>query len=85
MTRGDPERCRRMLRLPKPAVPGAVFTRPPFLYVREGCIGGPGRVRYVGKIDREVYSCVAGDIVTDEVIITDERVQHIKERHPGGL
>ena len=40
-------------------------------------------VRYVGKIDREVYSCVAGDIVTDEVIITDERVQHIKERHPG--
>ena len=41
--------------------------------------------RGLGKIDREVYSCVAGDIVTDEVIITDERVQHIKERHPGGL
>ena len=37
-------------------------------------------MRYVGKIDREVYSCVARDIVTDEVIITDERVQHIIER-----
>ena len=40
-------------------------------------------VRYVGKIDREIYSCVAGDIVTDEVIITDEQVEHIARRHPN--
>ena len=36
----------------------------------------------IGKIDIEIYKCVAEDIVTDEVIITDERIQHIKSRHP---
>ena len=44
---------------------------------------GDKAVRYVGKIDRGIYSCVAGDILTDEVVMTDERVEHIKERHPG--
>ncbi len=39
-------------------------------------------VHAVGKIDREIYKCVTEDIVTDEVIITDERIQHIKDRHP---
>lgn len=38
---------------------------------------------YVGKLDRRIYSCVIPDIITDEVIITDERILHIKERHPG--
>lgn len=37
----------------------------------------------VGKIDRDIYKCITEDIVTDEVIITDERIQHIKERHPN--
>ncbi|MBR1553371.1 MAG: hypothetical protein IJ741_04945 [Schwartzia sp.] len=37
----------------------------------------------VGKLDRSIYRCVANDISTDEVIITDERIQHIEERHPG--
>ena len=36
----------------------------------------------VGKIDREIYKCITDNITTDEVIITDERIQHIKERHP---
>ena len=40
-------------------------------------------VHYIGKIDREIYKCVTKDIRTDEVIITDERIQHIKERHPN--
>lgn len=40
-------------------------------------------VHYVGKINKDIYSCVTKDIVTDEVIITDERIQHIKERHPN--
>ena len=39
-------------------------------------------VHRVGKIDRNIYMCITDDIVTDEVIITDERIQHIKERHP---
>lgn len=39
-------------------------------------------MHYIGKISLEIYKCVSGDIQTDEVIITDERIQHIKERHP---
>ena len=40
-------------------------------------------VHVVGKIDRDIYKCITEDIVTDEVIITDERIGHIKERHPN--
>lgn len=40
-------------------------------------------VYYVGKIDKNIYKCVTEDIRTDEVIITDERIQHIKDRHPN--
>ena len=36
----------------------------------------------VGRIDIEKYRCVAQGIVTDEVIITEERIEHIKQRHP---
>lgn len=37
----------------------------------------------VGKINREVYNCITSDIKTEEVIITDERILHIRERHPN--
>lgn len=37
----------------------------------------------VGKIDIEIYNCITKDITTDEVIITDKRIQHIKEHHPN--
>lgn len=36
----------------------------------------------VGKIKKEIYSCITEDIKTDEVIITEERIQHIRDRHP---
>ena len=41
------------------------------------------RVHLVGKINREIYKCIANNIVKDEVIITDERIGHIENRHPG--
>lgn len=41
------------------------------------------QVHTVGKINRDIYKCVTEDIITDEVIVTDERIQHIKERHPN--
>lgn len=44
---------------------------------------GANGLRYIGKIDRSIYRCVAEEIITDEVIITNERVQHIKDRHPN--
>lgn len=41
------------------------------------------QVHLVGKINKEIYKCITPDIVTDEVIITDERIVHIEGRHPG--
>ncbi|MGN1313764.1 MAG: phage minor capsid protein [Lachnospiraceae bacterium] len=40
-------------------------------------------VHLIGKIDKNIYKCITEDIVTDEVIITDERIRHIKARHPN--
>ena len=40
-------------------------------------------VHRVGTINRETYKCITEDIVTDEVIITDNQIQHIKYRHPN--
>lgn len=37
----------------------------------------------IGKIDREIYKCITNDLLTDEVIITDNQIQHIKIRHPN--
>ncbi len=34
----------------------------------------------VGRINRDIYKCITEDIVTDEVIITDERIDHIIQR-----
>ena len=40
------------------------------------------QLHYIGKIDKRIYSCITKDIRTDEVIITDNRIQHIIE-HRG--
>lgn len=37
----------------------------------------------VEKIDIEIYNCITKDITTDEVIITDKQIDHIKNRHPN--
>ena len=37
----------------------------------------------VGKIDLAKYKCVTPNIMTDEVIITEERILHIRQQHPG--
>lgn len=44
--------------------------------------GGAG-VQTIGKIDIEKYRVVSDNIRTDEVVITDERIQHIKDHHPN--
>ena len=36
----------------------------------------------VGKIDVEIFRCVTDDIITDEVIITETQINHIKKSHP---
>lgn len=41
------------------------------------------QVHSVGKIDKDIYKCVTDDLITDEVVITDRQIDHIKERHPN--
>lgn len=40
------------------------------------------QVHSVGRINRDIYKCITEDIVTDEVIITENQMQHILDRHP---
>lgn len=37
----------------------------------------------IGKLDRAIYSIVSPEIMTDDVIVTDVQIAHIKERHPN--
>ena len=37
----------------------------------------------IGKINKNLYKCVTEDITTEEVIITDNQINHIKNRHPN--
>lgn len=41
------------------------------------------QVHSVGRIDKDIYKCITEDIITDEVILTDKQILHIKERHPN--
>ena len=34
------------------------------------------------RIDKAIYSLVEREIQSSDVVITDERIEHIKERHP---
>ena len=36
----------------------------------------------IANIDLEIFKCISSDITTSEVIMTDERIAHVKERHP---
>lgn len=40
-------------------------------------------VNFICKIDRELYRVVEQELLTEEVIITEEQILHIEERHPG--
>lgn len=39
-------------------------------------------VHTVGKIKKDIYKCITEDIVTDDVVLTDKQLQHIKDKHP---
>ena len=44
---------------------------------------GGERVQVVGRIRVEKYRVISANIRTDEVVITDERIEHIRQRHPN--
>lgn len=39
-------------------------------------------IHSLGILDWEIYDCISNDHITDEVIITEEQMMHIHERHP---
>ena len=40
-------------------------------------------MHFVGNLDKSIYRCITEDITTNAVVITDERIQHIEDHHPG--
>lgn len=40
-------------------------------------------MKYIGELDEEKIGAYKDKLTTKLVIITDERVEHIKEKHPG--
>ena len=37
-------------------------------------------MHFVGKLNKEIFCCISEEIRTDEVIITEDRINHIIER-----
>lgn len=53
------------------------------------CVGDEGIFRdkdnvihSLGTLDWGIYNCIADNHVTDEVIVTEEQLKHIQNRHP---
>ncbi len=40
-------------------------------------------IQYIGKIDKSKFKKITANIISDEVILTNKQVEHIKERHPS--
>ena len=38
-------------------------------------------IHNLGELDWQIYECISENHICDEVIITDEQVKHIRERH----
>ena len=39
-------------------------------------------IHSLGVLNWQIYDCISNKHMSDEVIITDEQLQHIRERHP---
>ncbi len=39
-------------------------------------------IQSLGKINIQILEKEYGKIQTDEIVVTNERIEHIKERHP---
>ena len=40
-------------------------------------------MQYIGELDKEKLGRYSEKIITNEVILTEERIKHIKDHHPG--
>ena len=43
---------------------------------------GIQNVRYIGNVDNKIFESEFGMLKTSEVVLTDERKEHIKIQHP---
>ena len=41
-----------------------------------------GVIHNLGTLNWKIYGCISNNYITDEVIITEEQMEHIRERHP---
>lgn len=81
---GLPEQRERMKVLYTNAKPAKdVASMPNSDIIKEKTEKVYANVQRVGKIDIPTYSVISPNIRTDEVIITNERIEHIRERHPN--
>ena len=39
-------------------------------------------IHSLGTLNWNIYDCISGNHITDEVIITEEQMLHIRDRHP---
>ena len=39
-------------------------------------------IHSLGTLDWNIYDCISSNHIVDEVIITEEQMMHIRERHP---
>ena len=39
----------------------------------------------LGKIKKDIYKCITKEIVAEDIIITDNQMQHIFDRHPDAF
>lgn len=38
---------------------------------------------FICKLDKTLYRCVSEEMSTEDVVITEERIEHIREHHPN--
>ena len=66
----------------KEGIKKIVEKKPRFGIIKASNAKDVSKVHTIGRINKSIYSCITKDIVTDEVIITDNQLQHILDRHP---
>jgi len=40
---------------------------------------------YIGKINRRLFETITLDLRTDEVVLSDTQIKHVKSHHPGNF
>lgn len=71
--------------MPFPVCCGMLYTKPSLHVILKPSnrIGVKQDVDFICKISRQLYSVVDEEILTEDVVITEQQILHIEEGHPG--